>query len=45
VNVISNNRAGTLYNQGEYRRARLLLEENVAVLTREFGLDGITGRS
>jgi WD40 repeat protein/tetratricopeptide (TPR) repeat protein len=39
LDVIRNNLAGTLYEQGEYERARVLLEENVAVLTRTLGPD------
>ena len=37
LEVIRNNLATTLYAQREYERARVLLEENVAVLSRTLG--------
>ncbi len=37
--ILRNNLAGTLYTQGEYERAQVLLEDNVALLTEALGRD------
>lgn len=39
LDLIRNNLAGTLYEQGDYERARALTEENIEMLTRTLGTE------